>query len=78
MGRTRSTLYNDTDFPPASIIITYRNEPRSTLLRTVVSVLERSPENAVKEIILVDDNNEEDELNFDSWNLSRVAPVVPN
>jgi polypeptide N-acetylgalactosaminyltransferase len=48
-----------TTFPSISLIITYINEPRSTLLRTLVSVYERTAPNLLKEIILVDDNNED-------------------
>ncbi|UYV67385.1 hypothetical protein LAZ67_5000439 [Cordylochernes scorpioides] len=51
-----------TDLPSASVIICFHKEAASTLIRTVFSVLDRTPDHLLHEVILVDDSSDSKEL----------------
>lgn len=52
--RCNSIQYPDT-LPVASVVICFFNEHITTLLRSVHSILDRSPPELLKEVVLVDD-----------------------
>ncbi|XP_065052611.1 polypeptide N-acetylgalactosaminyltransferase 11-like isoform X2 [Rhopilema esculentum] len=56
--------YKEQSLPTASVIICFHNEAMSTLLRTVHSVLDRTPDNLIQEIILLDDKSDKG-ISFD-------------
>lgn len=57
----RTLKYRDV-LPVSSVVIIFHNEAWTILLRTVHSVLDRSPPHLVKEVILVDDFSDLDHL----------------
>lgn len=50
------------DLPTASVIICFYNEHYHTLLRTIHSIIDRTPAQILKEILLVDDFSDLDNL----------------
>uniref|UniRef100_A0AC11DP14 Polypeptide N-acetylgalactosaminyltransferase 12 n=1 Tax=Ovis aries TaxID=9940 RepID=A0AC11DP14_SHEEP len=54
--------YNYDQLPTTSVVIAFYNEAWSTLLRTVYSVLETSPDTLLEEVILVDDYSDREHL----------------
>ena len=58
------------DLPTASVILVFHNEGWSTLLRTVHSVINMSPPQFLKEIVMVDDFSDKGNnfmIHYDIW-----------
>lgn len=59
--RCRNEVYKLDELPNSSVVIVFHNEAWSVLLRTITSVISRTPQQLLKEIILVDDASDRSE-----------------
>jgi len=70
------------DLPATSVVVCFHNEAWSVLLRTVYSILDRSPDHLVEQVVLVDDASTMDHLKqqLDDWaaGLPKVKVVRAN
>lgn len=56
--RCKNQMFDESHMPQAATIITVHNEWPSILLRTIYSIINRTPRKLLKEIIIVDDNSD--------------------
>ena len=61
----KSIKYDYDDLPVASVVLIFNNEAWTTLMRTAHSVVNRSPPELLKEVILVNDFSDRPELSDD-------------
>eukprot|EP00051_Salpingoeca_urceolata_P002861 m.53348 g.53348 ORF g.53348 m.53348 type:complete len:593 (-) comp12374_c1_seq2:136-1914(-) len=74
--RTCKAITYDQDLPTTSVILTFHNEARSTLLRTIRSVIDRSPPHLLREIVLIDDASDPDyAVGDDIKNMQKIKYV---
>ncbi|KAH8240632.1 hypothetical protein KR026_002264 [Drosophila bipectinata] len=74
----RSETSEGENLPHASVVMCFYNEHKMTLMRSIKSVLERTPSYLLKEIILVDDHSDLPELEFHLHADLRARLKYPN
>jgi len=72
--KCKSMIY-DVILPTTSVIICFHNEGRAALLRTIISVLNKTPANLLLEIIMVDDFSDNPEDGKELLKLPKVKLI---
>lgn len=65
MQECKKLTYDISKLPTASVVLIFNNEAWTTLMRTAHSVINRSPPELLKEVVLVDDFSDRPELTGD-------------
>ena len=66
--------YNLEELPTISVVTVFYNEPLSMILRTVHSVLKRTPPQLLTDVVLVNDNSKNEDLGEKLENYVKLLP----
>ena len=77
-GACKALKYDTSSLPSSSVVIIFNNEALSALLRTVWSVLDRTPPEILHEVVLVDDGSNHTDIveTLPAYMRTRLPPKV--